>query len=57
MLPMVPDIAGLVLARSPAHEIRRKADSLGMGTLFGDGMRKAAKGITTEQEVRRVTAV
>jgi type IV pilus assembly protein PilB len=57
LLPMVPDIAGLVLARSPAHEIRSKADSLGMGTLFADGIRKAAQGITTEQEVRRVTAV
>jgi type II secretory ATPase GspE/PulE/Tfp pilus assembly ATPase PilB-like protein len=54
---MIPEIADLVLQKASAHAIREKSDSIGVETLFKDGMRKAEQGVTTEEEVRRVTAV
>jgi type II secretory ATPase GspE/PulE/Tfp pilus assembly ATPase PilB-like protein len=35
--------------------VRQKAGSLGMQTLAGDGWHKVAQGLTTVQEVLRVT--
>lgn len=56
-MPLVPELQALILAKAPATEIRRKADSLGMGTLAGDGWEKVTKGVTTAEEVLRVTSV
>jgi len=53
-LPMLPAIAGLIMGKASAREIRAKADELGMQTLLQDGLRKVEDGITTEQEVFRV---
>jgi type II secretory ATPase GspE/PulE/Tfp pilus assembly ATPase PilB-like protein len=47
----------MILARESAHKIRAHADSLGLKTLLDDGMDKVEKGITTFDEVMRVTAM
>ncbi len=55
LLPMDETIAGLVLARSEAREIRKAAMGAGMVTMMADGMAKAGAGLTTLDEVLRVT--
>ena len=45
----------LILQRASAREIRRHAVENGMGTLRMDGWRKIREGITTVDEVLRVT--
>ncbi len=56
-LPLVDEISSMILARSSAHQIREKADAIGMSTLIDDGWSKIEQGITTVEEVMRVTAV
>ena len=46
----------MIYERVPASEIRARARELGMRTLREEGLRKAAAGITTLEEVVRVTA-
>jgi len=48
-------IRELVLKRASAEQIRSKAISLGMRTLRMDGWEKVLKGVTTADEVLRVT--
>jgi general secretion pathway protein E len=43
------------MARATSREIKEKAISLGMRTLREDGIQKVLKGITTLDEVIRVT--
>jgi len=51
-----PDQLRDTIARNPnVSEFRRMCIERGMVTLRADGMRKVAKGITTVQEVLRVT--
>jgi len=57
ILPLREEISELILAKASAHQIRKRADELGMKTLIADGMDKIEKGITTIEEVMRVTAV
>jgi general secretion pathway protein E len=45
----------LILSRAPAREIRRHAIDRGMTTLRLDGWAKAGSGITTVEEILRVT--
>jgi type II secretory ATPase GspE/PulE/Tfp pilus assembly ATPase PilB-like protein len=45
----------LVLRKASSHEIRQLAMEKGMRTLYQDGMLKVALGITTVEEVERVT--
>jgi general secretion pathway protein E len=52
---MTDDIARLVLARAEARAINEAAVAAGMRTMHEDGMRKALAGITTPDEVLRVT--
>ena len=54
-LPLAPEICDLILTKASAKAIREKADSLGMATLAQDGRMKVAEGITTEEEILRVT--
>ena len=54
-LPLAPEICDLILTKASAKAIREKADSLGMATLVQDGRMKVAEGITTEEEILRVT--
>jgi general secretion pathway protein E len=45
----------LILRRAEARELQRTAIEEGMGTMFDDGMKKALAGVTTIEEVLRVT--
>ena len=48
-------IKNMVGAKASANEIRKKAVSLGMRILFDDGLEKIKNGVTTAEEVLRVT--
>jgi len=49
------EIKNMVVAKASANEIRKKAVSLGMRILFDDGLEKIKNGVTTPEEVLRVT--
>ncbi|MCX5678714.1 MAG: ATPase, T2SS/T4P/T4SS family [Candidatus Omnitrophica bacterium] len=49
------EIKDLILTKSPAHIIKDKATQLGMHTLKQDGWDKVVAGVTTPEEVLRVT--
>lgn len=55
LLLMQEEIKNMVTARVSVNEMRKKAISLGMRTLFEDGIEKIKNGITTPEEVLRVT--
>jgi type IV pilus assembly protein PilB len=55
VLPMREEIREAVLVGASALEIKRKAVSLGMQTLRAAGLRKVLEGVTTVDEVVRVT--
>lgn len=57
IIPLEPAIRQLILDRASAQAIRKKADELGMATLAADGRDKVARGITTPEEVLRVTSM
>ena len=50
------EIQNLIVARSTSAEIQRKAQQQGMVTMRQDGYLKVLQGITTIEEVNRVTA-
>lgn len=56
-LPLEPAIQDLILAKASANKIRTRADELGYETLAKDGWNKVAAGITTAEEVVRVTSM
>ena len=55
MLVVSDRLRDLVLRQAPAHEFERAAVEAGMQTLFHDGIRRAAAGDTSLEEVLRVT--
>lgn len=55
LLHMTQDMKALVLQTSDANEIKRKAIDNGMVTLQQDGAQKVLEGITTIEEVYRVS--
>jgi general secretion pathway protein E len=55
ILVMSEDVRRLTLKRADAQEIQRCAMAAGMRTLNEDGLRKAVRGITSIEEVMRVT--
>jgi general secretion pathway protein E len=55
LLVVDDEARGLIMAKASAQEIRERAISLGMRTLRQDGIEKVRKGITTVDEVLRVT--
>jgi general secretion pathway protein E len=55
LLVMNDEIRSLVLRRAEAREIQMEAIRSGMQTMYAHGMRKALAGITTIEEVLRVT--
>lgn len=55
LMPLDDKIKDLVLARTSSQAIKRAAQEAGMKTLRDDGMRKVIEGITTIDEVIRVT--
>ncbi|MBT3296779.1 MAG: type II/IV secretion system protein [Verrucomicrobia bacterium] len=56
-LPLLPEIQSLILERASAAQLRTAADALDMPTLADDGMAKVAQGVTTIEEVLRVTTL
>lgn len=56
VMDVTEDIQNLIVARSTSREIERKAVEQGMITMRQDGYLKALQGITTLEEVNRVTA-
>lgn len=55
LLIMNDDIRSMMMEKATTKELRDKAISLGMKTLRDDGIEKVLKGITTPDEVLRVT--
>jgi len=55
MLPMTDGLRSLVMRHAGATELRSEAIREGMLTMYEDGLRKALKGVTTFEEVLRVT--
>jgi len=55
ILPLRDDIKKLVLEKAPAHIIKERAIANGMHTLKQDGWDKVLAGVTTLEEVLRVT--
>jgi type II secretory ATPase GspE/PulE/Tfp pilus assembly ATPase PilB-like protein len=51
LLTVSPAIQQLIYERAGAMRLRREARAQGMGTLREDGLRKAAAGLTTIEEV------
>jgi general secretion pathway protein E len=54
-LPLSDAIRRLVLSRATAQEIHRAAAAEGMRSMYDDGIQKATQGITSIEEVLRVT--
>jgi general secretion pathway protein E len=55
LFPIAEEVRGLILRKAPSGEIRRRAQELGMVTLREDGWAKAKAGITTVEEILRIT--
>jgi len=55
LLLVDPEICSMIIRRAPAGEIREYALARGMKTLRDDGLAKVAAGMTTVEEVMRVT--
>jgi len=55
MLQVDEAIKKLITQKAPTGQIKKKAISQGMKTLWEDGQEKIAQGITTQEEVLRVT--
>jgi general secretion pathway protein E len=55
LFPITEEVRSLTLRRASSREIRRHAMDAGMVTLRLDGWRKAVDGLTTVEEVLRVT--
>ena len=57
MLPIDESIKNLIIKGSDSPEIKREATKNGMRTLRQSALRKLAEGITTFEEVVRVTGL
>ena len=55
VMPVTEEIERLAVQRAPASEIKKVAVAEGMVTLRHDGLRKTAEGLTSLEEVLRVT--
>jgi general secretion pathway protein E len=55
MMPMTDPMRTLIMRHATATELRAEAIKQGMVTMYEDGMRKALRGVTTFEEVLRVT--
>jgi general secretion pathway protein E len=55
LFPITEDARSLILRRAPSRDIRQHAVVAGMVTLRADGWRRAREGLTTVDEVLRVT--
>jgi general secretion pathway protein E len=55
LLPMSEEIRSLVMRRVPASDLKKLAVKEGMRTLRTDGMAKVVSGVTSAEEIMRVT--
>ncbi|TMG99701.1 MAG: type II secretion system protein GspE [Betaproteobacteria bacterium] len=55
MLPMTDTLRSMVMKHATATDLRAESVREGMLTMYEDGLRKALKGVTTFEEVLRVT--
>ena len=55
MMMMSDAVRRLTIARASANDIARAAKADGMTTMLEDGLSKVLAGVTTFEEVRRVT--
>jgi general secretion pathway protein E len=55
LLEMDDEISRLILVRAEAREVHRAAVAAGMRTMLADGIAKAQAGLTTVEEILRVT--
>jgi type IV pilus assembly protein PilB len=55
LLEMTEDLAGLATAKASREEIERAAMAAGLRTLWDDGLAKVAAGLTSVEELTRVT--
>ena len=55
-LVMSDDLRRLVMSHSQARQIEERALQEGMRTMYDDGIRKALEGLTTVEEILRVTS-
>ena len=55
LLVMTDEVRRLVLRRAEAFELHRAAVAAGMRSMYDDGIRKASRGLTSLEEVLRVT--
>jgi type IV pilus assembly protein PilB len=55
VMPVTPEIRDLILRNAPTADIREVAQSQGMKTLRQSGLMKVIDGVTTVEEVLRVT--
>ncbi|MFC1646442.1 type II secretion system protein GspE, partial [Candidatus Omnitrophota bacterium] len=46
---------GMIISKMPANEIKKKSVASGMRILYDDGIEKVKNGVTTIEEVLRVT--
>ena len=54
-LPLTDNIRPLVLSHATAHDIHRAGVEEGMCSMYDDGLAKAIAGVTSVEEVLRVT--
>jgi type IV pilus assembly protein PilB len=54
LMRVTPRVRSVLLAKASDDAVRRAAQASGMHRMFQDGMRKVARGLTTQEEVRRV---
>jgi type II secretory ATPase GspE/PulE/Tfp pilus assembly ATPase PilB-like protein len=50
-----PEIEQLIRTKAPLRDFEETAHKLGMRTMYEDGMGKVSQGLTTKEEVERVT--
>jgi general secretion pathway protein E len=55
MMTMTDGVRSLIMRHATAGELRAQAVAEGMETMFENGLRKSLAGITTIEEVLRVT--
>ena len=55
MMPMTDAVRSLVMRHATSNELRAQALAEGMLSMYEDGLRKAVRGVTTFEEVLRVT--
>lgn len=57
IVPISPELHDMIIANTPVTEMRKLARKQGHRSMYQDGLIKAAKGLTTVEEVMRATNI